>query len=47
MQISLRTATIILRYLERSIPKGAVEEQELAETIRKIRDLTDKQRKAG
>jgi hypothetical protein len=45
MQISLRTALIALRYLERSIPKGAVEEQELAETIKKLRELTDKPRK--
>lgn len=38
MQISVRTAKILLRYLERSIPRGRQEEEELSKVIEELRD---------
>jgi len=38
MQISIRTARIILRYLERSIPRGRTEEEELAHAIGELQE---------
>lgn len=44
MQISLRTARILLRYLERSTPRGPQEEDELAQAIKEIREQLTKKK---
>lgn len=38
MHISVRTAKIVLKYLERSIPRGREEEEDLAQAIRELHE---------
>jgi hypothetical protein len=44
MQISVRTARTILRYLEKATPRGHQEEDELAQAIKEIREHLTKRK---
>lgn len=45
MQITVRTAQAVIKYLSRSIPKGRTEENELADLIELFQTVVDQRKR--